>query len=901
MPLILCSTSRLARSLQLAHARSQMAAGLQHWPPLQALTLKQWLDGVIQNAGLCGEIPADQLPLRVLDAMEERILWERTIKASLAQEVLKDLFDTSGMASAAAEAHALMQIWGIQPSTLLASDQLGAESQQFLHWRAAFQNKCSQENWLESVRYTDAQISAVDKNVKSLNSQYPHIYYAGFDRLDPQQQRLFAVLSAQGIRVERWETAAPAHAQPVQIKLPDQEAECRAAVAWAAEKLQTHPQARLAIVVPELATLHERLQNLLDDTLHPSTIQPSQAELPRCYDFSLGQALSTQALVAVALSLLRLCAAQQRVTQEDFSPLLLNRYWSAEITEADARAMLDVQLRRKLPQTISLNRIIRFAEHLDLVPTLVADLRAAIALLNTQTQKTLPSVWAPLLQQLLQALGWPGERSLSSHEFQAQQAFQEALENLSRLDALLDKTSLANIIKQLTLSCREQIFQTRTLGDPPLQILGLLEAPGHALDAAWVMGMNDHSWPPQPRPNPLLPASIQRNAGTPNADSQVQTEFARAVHQRLVQSAPQVIFSWAEKEADRMLRISPLIVDYPLLSDANPAPTLAEQCLPEKGFQAQMLDDHMAPVVAAGEHVRGGTALLKAQAICPAWAYYQYRLGARQLETPVDGLDASTRGELVHMVLQDFWQNRDSAYLQAMNTEQRLAALKIATAQALTKFNAEREQALPANFMMLEQQRLVNLVDVWLQFELTRPAPFNVEACEFEMKLTVEGIEVSLFIDRIDALNDDSLVIIDYKTGAKPDFKNWAETRITEPQLPVYAALALTDHKVAAICFARIKTEEHAFFGIAKEPDLIPNINDINSQVARKIFNEDTFPDWAAVLQHWRQSIQAIAQEIKTGQAANRFADAVDLKYCEVLPLLRLPERELQMETPLKL
>ena len=44
--LILCSTARLARSLQQAHARTQQQAGLTQWQPLPALTLTQWLADV---------------------------------------------------------------------------------------------------------------------------------------------------------------------------------------------------------------------------------------------------------------------------------------------------------------------------------------------------------------------------------------------------------------------------------------------------------------------------------------------------------------------------------------------------------------------------------------------------------------------------------------------------------------------------------------------------------------------------------------------------------------------------------------------------------------------------------------------------------------------------------------
>ncbi len=58
--------------------------------------------------------------------------------------------------------------------------------------------------------------------------------------------------------------------------------------------------------------------------------------------------------------------------------------------------------------------------------------------------------------------------------------------------------------------------------------------------------------------------------------------------------------------------------------------------------------------------------------------------------------------------------------------------------------------------------------------------------------------------------------------------------------------------------------------------------------------------DWPAVLQGWHEAIGAIAREIRAGEAGVSFADSFsesDLKYCEVLPLLRLPERRGQLES----
>jgi exodeoxyribonuclease-5 len=50
------------------------------------------------------------------------------------------------------------------------------------------------------------------------------------------------------------------------------------------------------------------------------------------------------------------------------------------------------------------------------------------------------------------------------------------------------------------------------------------------------------------------------------------------------------------------------------------------------------------------------------------------------------------------------------------------------------------------------------------------------------------------------------------------------------------------------------------------------------------------------LLTHWKTAIESIAQELRSGEAAVRFSDEAELAYCEVTPLLRLPERKLQFE-----
>jgi len=143
-------------------------------------------------------------------------------------------------------------------------------------------------------------------------------------------------------------------------------------------------------------------------------------------------------------------------------------------------------------------------------------------------------------------------------------------------------------------------------------------------------------------------------------------------------------------------------------------------------------------------------------------------------------------------------------------------------------------------------------------------------------------------------LEDARLVVMDYKTGSQLNPKTWAADRISEPQLPIYAALVLQGGEVAAVCFAKVRAGEHGFIGITEESNTLPGVKGLED--ARRIFDEVQFPDWASVIGHWRDSIEAIADEIKAGEAAVCFEDENNLAYCDVKPLLRLPERKLQME-----
>ncbi len=876
----ICATHRLERRLREAHNQAQRERGLDRWAPLDALTPDAWLARVAGEALLAGEINARQAPRLALSAAQERLLWERAIAGEMADSGDDTLFDIEGLAQAAADANDLAEVWMLP----LPRDGAGGgepaseELRRFLHWRRLFRADCEQNGWLEPARLRAWRLRAIGGGAGRLPRQ---VMLAGFDRHTPQERELMRVLAARGVEVGELSLGREAAGAATVAELPDRKAECRAAAAWAARIRAANAGARIGIVVPRLAAVRGLLAAALDDALHPEALAPHNAGMPRCYNFSLGAALAEQPIAATALRLLAIAARPRRIAAADFGALLRGPCWSAGESEADGRARLDVLLRERMPPELDLSGVLRLARRTRdrglRIGRCIAHLEALLDFGARHGAARRPSQWAMALIDLLAAAGWPGERGLSSHEWQAKEAFLDTLAGLDGLDAVSGKTSLAMVVRLTARQCRERVFQPETEGVPAIEVLGPLEAAGAEFDALWVLGMNDDVWPPAARPNPLLPADVQRRARSAHASAEVELEFARAVQHRLLRGAPEVVFSHARAEGDRPLRPSPLLAGLPAAAGLPaPAPTLAETLVATGEIAA--IDDHLAPPVPAGGHVGGGTGLLRAQALCPAWAYFRYRLGARALTEPVEGLDAAERGTLLHRAMEHLWRGRDSAAMRALGEAGRRELALAAADAALAKFAEAREAPLPPRYAALERDYLARLLAEWLAVELRRPQAFTVVACEQRRQVDIDGLVIDVSLDRLDQIegNDGGgRLLIDYKTSRDLNVTAWAGERIAEPQLPAYAAWAL-DEPPAAVAFAQVRPGECGFVGIGE---------------AASADGIKATEDWPAMLDQWRGAIAAIANEIRRGEAGVRFADEKDLKYCEVLPLLRLPER----------
>lgn len=903
----ICATTRLVRGMLAQHQKSQLARGIQQWQSAEAYTLQQWLDELIGHANLLGLLPNDALPNLTLSTVAETYLWEQAIETCLAKHEAAALFDIRSMAKSAIEANNLMLNWQLTEADI-NQQFITQETRQFLRWRHTFEAICTKQNVMESARLTSIQIALFAQFQDQIFRELvlpSHIKLAGFDRITPLEADLFALLTSCGVEVEMMANELHDCSQVEYCVTVDANSECRAAVAWAKQKLTENPQAQLAIISPALGSIRRELADLLDDTFHPETLHSALYETSRCYDFSLGLALTEYALVHSALQLIRWAANKTDLIFDEVTPLLQDIYWGDE-SELDARAQLDAHMRRNMSASYSLDALIKQAsklqvnglqltgllEHLTQILKFQNQTAASVQSHHSGKNRQALSAWVEAFVQLLEALDWAKTHLLTSHEYQTKNAFLKCLTALTKLDAIFGNITASVAVQKITELCSATMFQAEAKGDIRIQILGLLETPAEQLDAVWALNMNDQHWPPAVKLNPLLPADLQRRKGTPNASAAVQSQFASLVHARILTCAPEVVFSYALKEDERELRPSPLLQTNTEFKPPITLATLAESLAQPAALQ--MLDDFIAPAIFSDENVRGGVSLFAAQAKCPAWAFYQYRLGAAKLETPVDGLDTMSRGSLLHKVLQLFWQDCVSlSNLKALSEPQLLEKINAAIEKSIENLSVEVSYRIPTQVLQIERNRLRQLMQIWLVLELER-ADFVVEACEKKFELEIDGLKLNLSIDRIDKLKEGGLVVIDYKTSSIVTHASWAEDRITEPQLPIYVVLALKYEQVVAVSFAKVRSDEVKFIGLSAEEGVLPKVTALTKVTKSSAFYE--FSDWDALFEHWYTSLTDIAQEIKQGVAGVTVRNEADLTYCDVKPLLRLPERLLQFE-----
>jgi ATP-dependent helicase/nuclease subunit B len=824
---VVTATRRLARALHAGFARGRTTPS---WETPPVLPWSAWVQASFRDLRDFGMLQAVR---PCLDEWQAAAVWEEALDADT---VADSLLMPGGAVDGLREAWALAHEW-LLPRAMIEA-RAGEDCQVFLRVASAYQQRLDALGCIDGARLPMLLADAIRTH------SGPAMLFAGFDALTPAQEAVAEALATQARLV-----AAPNRGgMPTVAGYPDSRHEFAAAAAWARDRLVQNPAARLGIVVPDLEAQAPYVERALDEALSPERLLPGGGMAARAWNLSLGRALADVPVVAAAF--LAFGLVRERLEFAAVSRLLRSPFLAGAVQEGAQRARFEAWLREQAGALVDPWELLAWLGGRDRAPAcprLASGIRGCLDEWRAAPRRRRPSAWAAAFARGLGHLGWPGEPSLDSPEWQAVQAWAESLEALSRLDAVIGAIEFNDALARLRRICAEQRFQPET-PDLPVQALGLYEAAGLEFDALWVTGMHDGALPLPLRPCPFLPAALQRERGLPRACPDTELVRARRLLERLAGAAAEVHISYPMVREDEPLRPSPALAGLPRSAPGACATGIAPACFAARRIES--LAEGAAPPVAGA--VGGGSSLLAAQSACPFKAFALHRLNARPLEIPAAGVDARTRGTFIHLALSELWQAlRDRAGLAALDPGALQHHIDVALEGA-----AERHLArLPRGLLQVELTEGKRAIEELLRLEFSRP-DFEVVQREHRVEIELGGLRISGQVDRVDRVAG-GLVLIDYKSG-EASAANWRGERPEEPQMPLYA---LAFHaELTALVYASLKPGAVCFKGLARSA----------AALGEALPARDVAPqaEWDQRLEEWRAVLEALGRAFAAGNAS---------------------------------
>jgi len=815
---VVTANRRLARTLNEAYATRRQAAGDIAWRRPVIVPASAWYSLIAERL-----LPRSDRPARI-SVQQSRLLWERCLEDDLDDPMLN-------MAALARQCHETwnrLQDWCV-PLEQCYSEANGADQRIFARAASRYHARLQASRWIDDAsfrRSLPVWLGEDDADVPA------RITLAGFDRISPRLRELLGHCAASGSEVREVPAGSGGHCE---IRpCPDPDAELRAAGAWAREMLEAEPGQRVAVVVNTLEQRSDRAGRLLREGATPGW-QYASAAVHEAVNVSFGRRLAEYPGVAIALLALRWFS--RPLNGEDLSLLLRSPLIGHG--DPEGRARLELKLRDWPDRGWSCRQLIdallpvaarvggegwltafgEQAERLDAAPARQA-----------------PRAWAEMFDDTLVALGWPGAGPLNSVDFQLENRWRDLISEFARLELVTGNMSLAEATGRLATMAADTLYQAES-ESPAIDVLGPLEAAGLEFDCLWIAGMTASDWPPPGRPSPLLAGSLQRKYAMPDASPGDTVTHARRVMDRLLASARTCIVSYPVMVGDAGQMPTELIAGKPS-AEAPVDPGWHASTLVGSRELVRAADP--VPPVAKGENVSGGARTLALQGHDPFSAFASGRLGIRTIRPFRAGIGADTRGNLIHAALQNLYANKpDRNQIAEWDDEACERRIRRAVSAAFARHERHADKTLRALFQ-LEKKRTAALLARVVDVDRGRRG-FVVDAVEQELKATFGTLELALRCDRVDRLDDDSVLILDYKSSRTKKFLTRGAPN--DLQLLVYATAI--EEPVAGLGLYRIDSAMVEIDGAG------PALGESE--------------DWNETLGEWRQMVRTAAADFVRG------------------------------------
>ena len=734
-----------------------------------------------------------------------------------------------GLLQSVIQAWTFCKQWDISDDHVAFNER--PQTQQFQTWIQAFEYELKQRNAITEHHIVPYLLQFPMESIHTM-------IWACFDDYSPLQKKLQHAFIQNHTHLIHHDL--PHQASHYYLnKANDEDHEYESLLQWIKTK-QNEGKTQIGVVLPDLNQNASRV------------LRRFKAHFPEDqFNISLGKSLTEYPLMAHALQWLNL--NKNIITHHQAELLFHSPYLAHAEKEYLARAEL-IQKNTLLQETH-----IPFEAFLKLTKNHTPLLATTLNNLLPYPSSASPYEWSQLFKKRLIDLGFPGEQTLNSLNYQCFQRINLLFDELQTLTLISPILSEAEALHALSSLAKNTVFQPEKK-QAPIQLLGLLEASGCTFDCVWVVGMTDQCLPQKPRLSAFIPIELQRSLDMPHATPERELRHAHQLIQRLKNASTEIIFSFPRLSGEQPNLPSPFIADFPLFTQEQAVTSLVT-----------MVETYLFPLQ-ENEISKGGSNLLANQAKCPFRAFAMHRLHVKQEPIASIGPSPLERGIMIHSILEILWKQLKTQQTLYTQTAESLDLLIDHAIQAvLAPIETHKPLSFTPLIQSVEFKRLKRLIHAALEWEKNRPA-FEVEALEHAFTLHLAGIEINLQVDRLDRLSCGNKWIIDYKSRL-PNTLPWLEERPESPQLLLYALL---DNAIRGLIFIELRQGKLSASGLVEEQSSL--------QGMRTIAPEKT---WPAEQAKWHEQLTTLAEEFRDGHCPPTPTHARTCQTCDIQALCR--------------
>ncbi|PCJ20858.1 MAG: hypothetical protein COA96_15675 [SAR86 cluster bacterium] len=863
--------------LEYAALKNEPPGSGNAWSRPNVLAIDIWLQNLWQTGSSQAIAPFCEADL--LNRFNEQFIWIQLLQSSYNKF---PLLNTEAAAASVARSYQFFRQWELDNNPECENYKAAQDFQAFLAWSEQYKNYCNEHQLIDLTDATKLLIDNLDKLAAFIPQD---ICLVNFSQPPPLYAKLFSALS-KATSISRVPESHPTEAgktcSMARYEFKDAAAEIDACISWSLDKVKNNPDAHIGIVMAHGRTL----EPLIEDAFFKRQKHDGTDDFVEKQVFnrlSSQETLLDLKLVNSALALLEL--NNETIDTQRFCQIIRSPRLVAAEDELQSRIALEIALRNNIESKTRLSHLQAFMR-LDTkpyyCPVLAKSLLEFTELRRRSKHQQTAEQWIELFQQQLELLGWPGE-PLANTERSHLLQWQQTLDQLAASSGTLGNIDIATCTRSLKTLLKSNKLKHRFNSTLQISLLDIEEAQDFSFDELWILGMDSKSWPAATSPAAFIPYSLQSKIDMPGSSNQLQLDLANSqLFTAQHATSGQLIVSHHEQEDELKLRPSALINSVVISSQEHigassvaPSPSDSELEIITEALNIPLKED---------EAVSGGSGLLSNQSNCPFKAFARNRLKVQKLNEFAEGITPFARGNALHLALEKLGIGLGSLekinQASASNTDLLIAqSIEPAIDQLRDKFP---ETMTPA-FALLETKRLTSLLHGFLTLEKQRPN-FVIQSTEKSLKWTHSNLALNFRIDRVDKLDDESLLLIDYKSGKKVNYK-WFDDRPDDLQLPLYqlAISEQTDEAISATIIFQVNAENIGLSGTTDRTDL-PTLKPLSQARAYE-------GDWLQLQTRWNDIIHSLVEEFENGLlAVAPTRGATTCQYCDFKPLCRVSE-----------